>query len=165
MGPGQKAWWICRFGPCFLVLSAYKVASISLIITMLRYNSIWLYGSCVIIWIFLQFLFNERCLPRKYYYLFIGAGLHAVSVAHIPEDIKLIDTNWNCTKNILWATRLTPRQIKSNLMFQNALWFLFNCSVIITLLVVSFAKPDAGIPTFWPFILTQYPFVSHKYCY
>ena len=76
MGPGQKAWWICRFGPCFLVLSAYKVASISLIITMLRYNSIWLYGSCVLIWMFLQFLFNERCLPRQYYHLFIGAGLH-----------------------------------------------------------------------------------------
>merc|ERR1719450_1687550 len=54
MSPGQKAWWIIRFGPCFLFNCAFKVGSISLVIAMLRFNSIWLYGSVLIIWFLLQ---------------------------------------------------------------------------------------------------------------
>ena len=129
---------------------------------MLRYNSIWLYGSCVGIWILLQMLFNERCLPRKFYYLFIGAGLHAVSVAHIPEDIKLIDTHINCKNNILWSTRLTPRQRNVNLFFQNFIWFIFNFSVIVGLLAISHFRPQTEVPTFWPFILKTSPFDENK---
>jgi len=163
MSPGQKAWWIIRFGPCFLSNCAFKVGSISLVIAMLRFNSIWLYGSILIIWFLLQILFNEQCLPRKYYYLFIGAGLHAVSVAHIPEDIKLIDTNPDSKKNILWSTRLTSRQLRFNLLFQNLIWFISNFVIIVTLTIVSTMEPDIRIPTFWPFTTNHtYSFKENK---
>ena len=92
MSPGRKAWWVYRFGPGLLLISAFKLGSISLIIAMLRFNSIWLYGTIIIT----RLLFNEQCLPIKYYYLFIGAGLHAVSVAHIPEEVKLIKLHHHC---------------------------------------------------------------------
>merc|ERR1719220_3394869 len=103
LSPGQKAWWVCRFGPMFLFNSAFKLGSISLILAMLRYNAIWLYGGIVIIWLLLQFLFNENCLPRRFYYLFIGAGVHAVSVAHIQEEVKMIKTHPDSKKNILYV--------------------------------------------------------------
>jgi len=162
MSPGQKAWWILRFGPSFLLNCAFKVGSISLIIAMLRFNSIWLYGIIVVTWLFLQILFNEGCLPKRYYYLFIGAGLHAVSVAHIPEEVKLIDTNPDSTKNILSVTRLTPRQLRFNLLFQNTIWFILNCTVIVTLSIVSFLRPDTEISIFWPFITKTYSFKENK---
>jgi hypothetical protein len=163
MSPGQKAWWILRFGPCFLFNCAFKVGSISLVIAMLRFNSIWLYGTILLIWFLLQILFNEQCLPRKYYYLFIGAGLHAVSVAHIPEDIKLIDTNPDSKKNILWSTRLTSRQLRFNLLFQNFIWFISNFIIIVTLTIVSSFEPDIRIPTFWPFTTDHtYSFKENK---
>ena len=151
MGPGQKARWILRFGPVYLIMSAYKVASISLVISLLRYNSVWLYGGCFVGWVIIQILFNERCLPKRYYYLFIGAGLHAVSVAHIPDTIKIIDTHINCRDNILWSTRLTYKQIHLNLLFQNVLWFIFNLTIIGSLLAVSSLYPKIEIPIFWPF--------------
>lgn len=162
MSPGQKAWWICRFGPGFLFNCSFKVGSISLIIASLRFNSIWLYGTILITWFLLQILFNEQCLPRKHYYLFIGAGLHAVSVAHIPEDIKLIDTNPDSKKNILWATRLTSRQLRFNLLIQNLFWFAFNFIIIVSLTVVSYIEPDIRIPTFWPFTTQTYSFRENK---
>ena len=89
----------------FLFNSAFKVGSISLILAMLRYNAIWLYGPIAVIWLLLQFLFNERYLPRRYYFLFLGAGMHAVSIPHIPEDIKIIHAGPDSNKNVLWSTR------------------------------------------------------------
>jgi len=162
MSPGQKLWWICRYFPGFLFNCSFKVGSISLVIAMLRFNSIWLYGSVLIIWFTLQILFNEQCLPRRHYYLFIGAGLHAVSVAHIPEDIKLVDTHPDSKKNILWATRLTSKQLRFNLLFQNFVWFAFNFIIIVTLTVVSYLEPDIRIPTFWPFTTQTYSFRENK---
>jgi len=162
MSPGQKAWWVLRYGPVFLLNCAFKVGSISLIIAMLRFNSVWLYGIIIISWLFFQILFNEQCLPRRYYYLFIGAGLHAVSVAHIPEEVKLIDTDPDSTKNILYATRLTPRQLRFNLLFQNTIWFVINFTVIVTLSIVSYLKPDSEISIFWPFITKTYSFQENK---
>merc|ERR1712106_1116868 len=162
MSPGQKAWYIIRYAPGFLFNCSYKVGSISLVIAMLRFNSIWLYGSILIIWFLIQILFNEQCVPRKHYYLFIGAGLHAVSVAHIPEDIKLIDTNPDSKKNILWSTRLSSRQLRFNLLFQNFFWFIFNFIIIVTLTLVSYIEPDIRIPTFWPFTTQTYSFRENK---
>ena len=135
----------------FLFNSAFKLGSISLILAMLRFNAIWLYGGIVIIWLLLQFLFNENLLPRRFYYLFIGAGLHAVSVAHIQEEVRLINTNPDSKKNILYATRLTHIQLKANMWFQNIIWFLLNSVIIITLTVVAEYMEDTKVPLFWPF--------------
>merc|ERR1719220_2076823 len=162
LSPGQKAWWVCRYGPMFLFNSAFKLGSISLIVAMLRYNAIWLYGGVVIIWLLLQFLFNENCLPRRFYYLFIGAGLHAVSVAHIQEEVKMIKTNPDSKKNILWVTKLTDIQLKANMWFQNIMWFLVNSLIIITLTVFAEYKTETRVPTFWPFDLGDYTFTSNK---
>eukprot|EP00092_Neocalanus_flemingeri_P029718 GFUD01032266.1.p1 GENE.GFUD01032266.1~~GFUD01032266.1.p1 ORF type:complete len:659 (-),score=121.63 GFUD01032266.1:313-2289(-) len=162
MSPGQKAWWICRFGPCFLFNCAFKVGSISLIIAMLRFNSIWFYGTIIITWFLLQILFNEQCLPSKYYYLFIGAGLHAISVAHIPQEVKLIDTKPDSKNNILWTTRLSSRQLRFNLLFQNFVWFIINSIIIITLTIVNYLEPETEISTFWPFISKTYSFKENK---
>ena len=142
---------MCRFGPMFLFNSAFKLGSIALILAMLRFNAIWLYGGIVIIWLLLQFLFNENLLPRRFYYLFIGAGLHAVSVAHIQEEVRLINTNPDSKKNILYATRLTHIQLKANMWFQNIIWFLLNSVIIITLTVVAEYMEDTKVPLFWPF--------------
>ena len=84
---GQKAWWACRFGPMFLFNSIFKLGSISLILAMLQFNAIWLYGGVFVMWLFLHLLFNEKCLPRRFYYLFTGAGLHAVSVDRVPVSV------------------------------------------------------------------------------
>jgi len=162
LSPGQKAWWVCRFGPMFLFNSAFKLGSISLILAMLRYNAIWLYGGIVIIWLLLQFLFNENCLPRRFYYLFIGAGLHAVSVAHIQEEVKMIKTNPDSKKNILWVTKLTDIQLKANMWFQNIMWFLVNSLIIITLTVFAEYKKDTKVPLLWPFDFGCYTFTSNK---
>ena len=153
MSPGQKAWWIIRYAPSFLVNCAFKLGSLSLICALLRFNCIWLYGFIIIFWLLLQILFNEQVLPRRWYYLFLGAGMHAVTVAHIPEEIKLIDTDIDIRKNILWSTRLTGKQIQRNLRFQNGVWFVFNYVVIISMWIFSSTSDHSNteIQVFWPF--------------
>lgn len=64
LSPGQRAWWILRFGPMFFFNSSFKLGSIALILAMLRYNAIWLYGGLLAIWLLVHLLFNEKCLPR-----------------------------------------------------------------------------------------------------
>ena len=141
-----------RFAPGFLFNCAFKLGSISLITAMLRFNCIWLYGSVILIWALLQILFNEFVIPYDHYYLFLGAGMHAVTVAHVPEYVKLIDTDPDIKKNVLWSTRLTTKKLKINLVFQNFFWFLFNTIIISTLWIVStYSSPDTQIPLFWPF--------------
>jgi len=164
LSPGQKAWWVCRFGPMFLFNSAFKLGSISLILAMLRYNAIWLYAGIILIWLLLQFLFNENILPRRFYYLFIGAGLHAVSVAHIQEEVKMIKTHPDSKKNILWVTRLTSIQLKANMWFQNIMWFFFNSLIIITITIFAEYNKETEVPSFWPFSGPEdtYNFTNNK---
>ena len=157
MSPGQKAWWVLRYGPVFLLNCAFKVGSISLIIAMLRFNSVWLYGTCLVSWVIIQILFNEKCLPLKYYYLFLGAGLNAVGTAHISDNIKIIETHIGCKDNILWSTRLSSKQISCNLFFQNVFWFIFNLGIIGSLLQYAFfiqvlKYPFSG-PSTWNYTL------------
>ena len=80
--------------------------------------------------------------------------MHAVTVAHIKEDIVLIDTKADPRKNILWSTLLTPMQIRTNLRFQNGVWFVFNYVVIISMWIFSISTSDHAdteIQSFWPF--------------
>ena len=79
--------------------------------------------------------------------------MHAVTVAHIPEEIKLIDTDIDIRKNILWSTRLTGKQIQRNLRFQNGVWFVFNYVVIISMWIFSSTSDHSNteIQVFWPF--------------
>ena len=152
MSPGQKVWWLVRYTPSFFLNCAFKLGSVALIAAMLRFNCIWLYSTVILVWILLQILFNEQVLPRQFYYLFLGAGMHGVSVAHISEDIKLVDTKPNIKDNILWSTKLTSKEIRWNLRFQNGLWFLFNYFIIITIWVFThYADKNTEIPLLWPF--------------
>ena len=78
--------------------------------------------------------------------------MHAVTVAHIPEHVKLIDTDPDIRKNVLWSTKLNPAKLRINLRFQNGFWFLFNSIIITTLWIVSsYSSEDTQIPLFWPF--------------
>ena len=163
MSPGQRLWWIIRYAPGFLLNCAFKLGSISLIAAMLRFNCIWIYLPVVIIWALLQILFNEQVLPRSYYHLFLGAGMHAISVAHVQEEIKLINTDPDVTKNILFSTRLTSKQLRANLRFQNMVWFLLNSLIIITMTVFSVTHPDSELHLFWPFTpYNTYTFQENK---
>ena len=91
--------------------------------------------------------------------------MHAVSVAHIPEQIKLIDTHPDSTKNTLYTTRLTTRQLRYNLLFQNMIWFLFNVVILSTMWIMScdsIGNPDLEIPLFWPFTEKTYTLKENK---
>ena len=96
--------------------------------------------------------------------MFVGAGLHAVSIAHISEHIYLIQTRFNPKDNILWTLQLSPRQIHRNLLFQNAFWFLFNSIVLVTLLLLSITYPHLEVPKFWPFHKNTFTLESNKIC-
>lgn len=162
MSPGQRLWWIVRYGPSFLLNCSFKLGSISLILAMLRFNAIWLYGFVIIIWILLQILFNEQVIPRRHYYLFMGAGMHAITVAHVPEYVKLIDTDPDMKKNVLWSTKLSSRQLRLNLRLQNLFWFLFNIIIISCVWIVSEYYPEQEIYVFWPFTQDTYKFEDNK---
>ena len=152
MSPGQRLWWILRFGPSFLLNCAFKLGSIGLILAMLRFNAIWLYGFVILIWILFQILFNEQVISRRHYYLFLGAGMHAITVAHIPEYVKLIDTDPDMKKNVLWSTKLSSGQLRTNLRLQNLFWFLFNTIIISCVWIAAeYMDQKTEFYVFWPF--------------
>merc|ERR1712013_103211 len=93
-----------------------------------------------------------------------GAGLHAVSVAHIQEEVKMIKTHPDSKKNILWVTRLTSIQLKANMWFQNIMWFFFNSLIIITITIFAEYNKETEVPSFWPFSGPEdtYNFTNNK---
>ena len=120
--------------------------------TSVRFNAIWLYGIVILVWILLQILFNEQVIPRHHYYLFLGAGMHAITVAHVPEYVKLIDTDPDMKKNVLWSTKLSNRQLRINLRLQNLFWFLFNVTIISCVWITSkYIDKNAPFYVLWPF--------------
>ena len=120
--------------------------------TFFRFNAIWLYGILILVWILLQVLFNEQVIPRHHYYLFLGAGMHAITMAHVPEYVKLIDTDPDMKKNVLWSTKLSSRQLRINLRLQNLFWFLFNVTIISCVWITSkYIDKNAPFYVFWPF--------------
>ena len=158
MSFGQKLWWTIRYIPGFILNCGFKLGSMSLVAAILSFNFVWIYGSILIIWVILQILFNEQVIPRRYYYLFLGAGAHAFSVAHVQEEIKLVDAKLDPSKNIMYSTKLTSRQLKRNLRFQNMFWFVLNSCIIIIITVVSnteiqklYPILNTKIQAFWPF--------------
>ena len=151
MTPGQKSWWMVRYIPYCAVNCGYKLLSISLIITMLRFNTIWLYGTVIIIWFLLQTLFNEGCLSKRHYYLFQGAGIHAISYTHIPDWIKLIEAKKNPKENILWVTKLSLSEIRRNIIFQNTIYVVVNSAVLLFIWILSRHSSSHGLQIFWPF--------------
>ena len=148
---GQTIWWHIRHGPFYLLNCSFKLCSISLIITTCKCNCIWLYGFIMMIWSIIQACFNEGCLPRKYYYYFIGTGIHATSTAHIQTEIKQIDTKQNPINNILWLTNLSNRKVRRNNIFQNMIWFIFNTITLSVILIVSRTTDQLELQMFWPF--------------
>ena len=164
LSPGQKVWWLLRFGPAVLFNSAFKLGSISLIFAILRYNAVYIYGIVVIMWLVIQFLFNQQYLPRRFYYLFVGSGMHACSVAHIQETVKLVWAGVNSKENILWISRLSDAQLKMNMWCQNLIWFTFNCVTLVTLWVVSGSDEYRTKPLsiMWPFFEKSFTFEEVK---
>ena len=152
MSPGQKLWWFLRFGPGYTFNSLFKVTAIGAIIAMLRFNSIWFYGGLFLIWLLLQILFIEQKIPRKFYYLLLGAGKHAVTVTFLPPYTKIIGTDRDTGKTVLWSCRLTSREIQTNLWFHNMMWFVFNTVIISSVLVTEHLMENKKeIQVFWPF--------------
>ena len=164
LSPGQKIWWLFRFGPVFLFNSAFKLGSISLIFAILRYNAIWIYLFYIVLWLLIQFLFNQQYLPRRFYYLFVGAGMHACSVAHIQETVKLVWAGVDSKENILYISRLSDAQLKMNMWCQNLIWFTFNCVTLVTLWVVSGSVEYRTKPLsiMWPFFDKSFTFEKVK---
>ena len=164
LSPGQKVWWLLRFGPVFLFNSAFKLGSISLIFAILRYNAVYIYGIVVIMWLVIQFLFNQQYLPRRFYYLFVGSGMHACSVAHIQETVKLVWAGVNSKENILWISRLSDAQLKMNMWCQNLIWFTFNCVTLVTLWAVSASDKyrETRLSIMWPFFEKSFRFEDVK---
>ena len=78
MTAGQLVWVIIRYVPIFFFNCAFKLGSICLIVSLLRCNAIWLYGFVILVSFLLKVGFNERLLPRRFYHLFVGSGLHAI---------------------------------------------------------------------------------------
>ena len=161
---GQKIWWLLRFGPVFLFNSAFKLGTISLIFAILRANAIWIYLFYVVLWLLIQFLFNQQYLPRRFYYLFVGAGMHAFSVGLIQETMKLVWARVNSKKNILFISRLSDAQLKMNMWCQNLIWFTFNCVTLVTLWAVSASEKyrETRLPIMWPFFEKSFTFEEVK---
>ena len=82
----------------------------------------------------------------------------SLSVAHIEDVVKLIDTKANPADNILWALKLRSRDLRRNLLFQNWFWFFFNGVVISTIWIMG----DRQFPYFWPFTDSTYTFREMK---
>ena len=152
MSPGQKLWWFLRFGPSFTFNCFFKIGSIGAVIAILRFNSIWFYGGLFLIWLILQILFIEQKIPRKYYYLLLGAGKHAVTVTFLPPYTKIIGTDRDTGKTVLWSCRLSSREIQTNLWFHNMMWFVFNTVIISSVLLTEHLMENKKeIQVFWPF--------------
>ena len=103
MSPGQKLWWLVRYCHYCFLNCGFKLVSISLLLVMLRFNCIWLYGGVFLVWFILQNLFNEGCLPRRFYYLFQGAGIHCVREG--SEEIIFLLANIKCLINSIEKLR------------------------------------------------------------
>ena len=151
MSPGQKLWWMVRYIPYCVVNCGYKLLSISVILATLRFNAVWIYATVIMIWIFIQILFKLGCLPTRYFYLFQGAGIHAISYTHIPEWIKFIEAKKNPKDNNLWVTKLSLCEIHRNIIFQNTLYSVLNTVGLSTIWILSRQLPSHDFQIFWPF--------------
>ena len=78
MSSGQLVWLIIRYVPLFLTNCAFKLGSISLFLSLLRGNAVWLYGAVLFLACLLGAGFNERILSRRFYHYFVGFALHAI---------------------------------------------------------------------------------------
>ena len=156
LGVGQQIWWILRFGPVHLFNGAFKLGCISLFATIFKWEFLcWFYGGWIFFYIILHFLFNESLLPRRFYFLFIGAAAHTITVPEIVEEVKLLKT-FPPSKKTLWATILTPSEIKINLWFHNIVWFLVNSTIMITVTLkpMDDMKLNAALPMITPVLIS-----------
>jgi len=131
----------------------FKLGCIGLISSILRYNAITLYGIIILLWTLLYILFNERCLPQKYYYLIHGALLHAVSIGKIPNQVKNIETKGKKHHKVT-SIKLTSRHQMKNIFFQNILWFLLNTIMLVMLIILTSVR--SSLWTLWPIVDSRY---------
>jgi hypothetical protein len=133
--------------PFALFNSAFKLGSISFIVAILRYNSVYLYGSIAGIVIVLASLFAEGCLLPKYFHLLQGSLVHATSICKISKLAVL-----SGLKEELTTIKLTGNHQKSNILFQNVFWFVVNCITIIGLMITFNVSPDTNVWHFFPIV-------------
>ena len=110
---GQRLWWILKYGPSFLFNCTFKVGSIALLSYTLRFNIIWVYGSLILLWLVLHMVLCGTKTGRRYYYIILGAGMHAVTVFHGHSDLRLVDAFSLGKKMALWSTRLNSKHIRN----------------------------------------------------
>ena len=155
--------------PIFLSNSIFKLGSIGLIVSLLRLNAITFYGSFALLWVFFYFLFNQGCLPKRYYHVILGVMLHAVSIGKIPGQIKMVKANLGEKRHKTRARKLTTRNQMENIIFQNILWLIINSIMLITLTILANVQPDVPLWTFFPFTpYSKYTLDSmpiHLYCH
>jgi len=154
--------------PIFLSNSIFKLGSIGLICSLLRLNAITFYGTFALLWVLFYFLFNQGCLPRRYYHSILGVLLHAVSIGKIPGQVKMVKANIGEKRHKTRAKTMTSRNQMENIIFQNILWLSINSVMLITLTILANLQPDLTLWTFFPFTpnskytLDSMPII--KYC-
>jgi len=143
--------------PVFFFNSIFKLGCIGLISSILRYNAITLYAIIILLWTLMYILFNERCLPQKYYYLIHGALLHAVSIGKIPYQVKNIETHGKKHHKVT-SIKLTSRHQMQNIFFQNILWFILNTIILVMLIILTGVR--SSLWTLWPIVDSRYSVTS-----
>jgi len=137
--------------PIFLSNSIFKLGSIGLICSLLRLNAITFYGSFALLWVLFYFLFNQGCVPRRYYHWILGVLLHAVSIGKIPHQVKMVKANIGEKRHKTREKKITSRHQMENIIFQNVLWLTINSVTLITLTILTNVQPGLTLWTFFPF--------------
>jgi len=145
--------------PLFFFNSIFKLGCIGLICAILRYNAFTFYGVLILLWITFYILFNERCLPRRYYHLILGVVMHAVSIGKIPDKAKNIDLKLKRNHHHKTTSRrMTSRHQMQNIIFQNSLWLVINTIMLIMLIILTSVR--SSLWTLWPIVDSRYDILS-----
>ena len=150
----EKVLKTLKFFPLFFFNSIFKLGSIGLICAILRYNAISFYAFLALLWLVFYILFNEECIPRTYYHLILGVGLHLVSIGKIPGKIKTINTS-TVKHHKTTVRKMTMRHQNQNIIFQNILWLVINSVMLIMLICLTHVRESLWV--FWPIVDSRYP--------
>ena len=112
MSIGQIIWWKLKYFPAFLLNCTFKLASMIFMIYSLKFNVIWLYGGLIMFWLLIHILISSYNIFRRYHYLFLGLGMHGLTVAQISGHIRIIDAYSFRNKTTLWIRHLTSKHIR-----------------------------------------------------
>jgi hypothetical protein len=136
--------------PLAMTNSAFKLGSMSFITAILGYNSIFFYGPIFVTIVVIASLFAQGCLPAEQFHLVQGSFVHAIGIGKIS---KLAVLKGLATK--MKTVKQTEEQQTRNIMFQNIFWLVINSMMIGSLIILVNVYPQAKIPVFAPFFLSD----------